>query len=109
MFGPLRVAAHRSNVCSTRVSRTLLAKGNPPPSVAETDRRLATELDRTNAVYPVTVKSNFSAIARGGLTTDYTFLTRYVDYTVCEYQKGGGDDQRRTRNGTISWSRTSSL
>ena len=48
------------------------------------------ELERISAVYPATVKSNFRSLARGGLTTGYSFLTCYADYTVHEYVLGSG-------------------
>ena len=37
-----------------------------------------------------TAKSNLLAIARGGLSTDYLFLTCYADYSVHEYLLGDG-------------------
>ena len=42
-------------------------------------------LDHLEARYRETAKSNFAAIALGGLSTDYLFLACYVDYTVTEY------------------------
>ena len=35
-------------------------------------------------------KANFRAIARGGVSTEYLFLTCYVDYAVSEYLLGDG-------------------
>ena len=67
-----------------------LAAADPLPSPAEAERRFTAELDRIGAVYPATVKSNFSAIARGGMTTGYTFLSCYADFTVAEYILGSG-------------------
>ena len=64
---------------------------DPLPSPAEAEARFISELDRINAVYPATLMSNFSALARGGPTTGYTFLTCYADYTVQEYLLGSGD------------------
>ena len=46
------------------------------------------ELNRMNPVYPETVRSNFQAIARGGLSMDYMFLTCYADYAISEYLLG---------------------
>ncbi len=63
---------------------------HPLPSPADAERRFIAELDRINAVYPATLVSNFRAIARGGLSTDYVFLTCYADYTVREYLLGSG-------------------
>ena len=62
----------------------------PLPSPAEAERRFIAELDRMNAVYPATLKANFSAIAMGGLTIGYVFLTCYADYVVSEYVVGSG-------------------
>ena len=47
---------------------------DPLPSSANAERRFMAELDRINAVYPVTVKTNFRAIARGGLTISQRVL-----------------------------------
>ena len=63
---------------------------DPLPSPEEAERRLAARLNDMNAVYPATLASNFSAIARGGLSTEYTFLTCFVDYTVQEFLLGSG-------------------
>ena len=60
------------------------------PSAAEVERRFMEELRRINPVYPKTVGMNFRALALGGLSTDYLFLTCYVDYTVHEYILGSG-------------------
>ena len=67
-----------------------LDNDDPLPSPAEAKRSLIAALDRINAVYPTTLISNFSAIARGGLSTGYTFLTCYADYTPEEYLLGSG-------------------
>ena len=63
---------------------------NPLPSAAEAERRFMAELDRINAAYPATVRSNFNAISQGGLSTEYLFLTCYADYAVHEYLLGSG-------------------
>ena len=47
-------------------------------------------LDTLNPEYKETAKSNFLAIARGGLSTEYLFLTCYVDFTASEYLLGAG-------------------
>ena len=67
-----------------------LDAGDSLPSAAETERRFMAELDRINAVYPATVRSNFQAMAQGGLSTGYLFLACYADYTVNEYLLGSG-------------------
>ena len=47
-------------------------------------------LDALEADFRETAKSNFFAIARGGVSNEYLFLACYVDYTVNEYFLGGG-------------------
>ena len=47
-------------------------------------------LDTVNPRFRETAKSSFLAIARGGLSTEYLFLTCYADYTVSEYLLGDG-------------------
>ena len=47
-------------------------------------------LDTVNPRFRETAKSSFLAIARGGLSTEYLFLTCYADYTASEYILGGG-------------------
>ncbi len=71
----------------------------PPGEVA---RRFTDELERINAVYPATVKSNFHAIAMGGLSEEYLFLTCYIDYTVAEYLLGSGST---TSKQTVAYDR----
>ena len=41
-------------------------------------------------LYLETAKSNFLAIARGGLSEEYLYLTCFGDYSVAEYLLGGG-------------------
>ncbi len=60
------------------------------PSASETERRFMAELERMKAAYPATVRSNFRAIAQGGLSTEYLFLACYADYTASEYLLGAG-------------------
>ena len=47
-------------------------------------------IDYLNLEYKETAMSNFLAIARGGLSTEYHFLTCFADYTVSEYILGAG-------------------
>ena len=65
-----------------------LNDSDPLPSAAEVERRFMAELDVINPIYPGTVRSNFLAIARGGVSTEYMFLTCFADYTVQEYLLG---------------------
>ena len=60
------------------------------PSATEIERRFMQNLEVANPIYPQTVRSNFRAIASGGLTSDYVFLTCFIDYTVHEYILGSG-------------------
>ena len=73
------------------------------PSAAEVERLFMEELDRINPIFPETVKSNFRALARGGLSTDFQFLTCYVDYTVDEYLLGSSSATTTTL--TIAYDR----
>ena len=54
-------------------------------------------LDTFNPEYRETAKSNFLAIARGGLSEEYLFLTCFADYTVTSYLLGTG-----TTPGTVT-------
>ena len=47
-------------------------------------------LDTLAPAYRETAKSNFRAIARGGLSEEYLFLACFVDYTVSNYLLGAG-------------------
>ena len=47
-------------------------------------------LDVLNPEFRETAKSNFLAIARGGLSEDYLFLTCFADYAVTNYLLGTG-------------------
>ena len=50
-------------------------------------------LDVINPEYRETAKSNFLAIARGGLSEEYLFLTCFADYAVTSYSaRRGADD-----------------
>ena len=66
------------------------------PNASEVERRLMNALDQTNPVYPETVRSNFRALAQGGLSSDYQFLTCYAHLTVHEYLLGSGDQNLTT-------------
>ena len=60
------------------------------PSASFLEVLFTVTLDTLNPEYKETAKSNFLAIARGGLSTEYLFLTCYVDYTASEYLLGAG-------------------
>ena len=60
------------------------------PSASFLEILFTVTLDTLNPEYKETAKSNFLAIARGGLSTEYLFLTCYVDFTASEYLLGAG-------------------
>ena len=60
----------------------------PHPAVVEI--LLMSALDAIEPPYIETAKSNFRAIARGGLSREYLFLTCFADYTVSSYLLGSG-------------------
>lgn len=60
------------------------------PSASFLEILFTVTLDTLNPAYKETAKSNFLAIAQGGLSTEYLFLTCYVDYTASEYILGAG-------------------
>ena len=48
------------------------------------------ELDLISVAYPEAARANLRTLARGGVTTDYQFLSCYANYTVHEYVLGTG-------------------
>ena len=60
------------------------------PSPEDVERQFMSHLDRINVAFPETAKASFRSIARGGFSTDYMFLTCFMDYTVAEYLLGSG-------------------
>lgn len=60
------------------------------PSPSALERQFMSYVDTMDTRFQPTMRSNFTTLARGGHTTDYVFLTCYVDYTVHEYLLGGG-------------------
>ena len=60
------------------------------PDAAFMEALFAATMDVLDPAYRETAKSNFDAIARGGLSTEYLFLTCYANYTVSEYLLGSG-------------------
>ena len=49
-----------------------------------------TALDTLDVNYLETAKSNLMAVAKGGLSTEYQFLTCFADYSANSYLLGGG-------------------
>ena len=60
------------------------------PSAAYLQIMFSVILDDLNPEYRETAKSNFLAIARGGLSEEYLFLTCFADYSVSSYLLGAG-------------------
>ena len=67
-----------------------LAAADTLPSASFLEILFTVTLDTLDPEYKETAKSNFLAIARGGLSTDYLFLTCYVDFTASVYLLGAG-------------------
>ena len=67
-----------------------LAATDTVPSASFLEILFTVTLDTLEPEYKETAKSNFLAIARGGLSTEYLFLTCYVDFTASEYLLGAG-------------------
>ena len=60
------------------------------PARSHLEALFAATLDVVFTDYRETAKSNFLAIARGGLSEEYRFLTCFADYTVSDYLLGAG-------------------
>ena len=60
------------------------------PGAAEVERRFMEELDRIGPEFPETAEANFRVLARGGISTEFVFLSCYADYQVSEYLLGSG-------------------
>ncbi|MCY3956785.1 MAG: hypothetical protein OXG65_00635, partial [Chloroflexi bacterium] len=60
------------------------------PDVATLELLFAATLDTLDPKYRETAKANFLAIARGGESMDYLFLTCFADYAVTNFLLGSG-------------------
>ena len=93
-FYPLRLARHCARTLAQREAAIRfwlgLAATDTVPSASFLEVLFTVTLDTLNPEYKETAKSNFLAIARGGLSTEYLFLTCYVDFTASEYLLGAG-------------------
>ncbi len=67
------------------------------PPVALLEILFTVILNNVNPEYRETAKANFLAIARGGLSEEYLFLTCFADYAVTSYVLGTG-----TTPGTVT-------
>ena len=60
------------------------------PSTATLELLFAVVLDTLDPAYRETAKANLLAIARGGESLDYSFLTCFADYAVTNFLLGSG-------------------
>ena len=67
-----------------------LGPDDPIPDAAYLAIFFTVILDGLDPEFRETAKSNFLAIARGGLSTEYLFLACYADYTTTAYLLGTG-------------------
>ena len=67
-----------------------LDAGDTLPAASYVETLFEASLDVVRPLFVDTAKSNFAAIARGGLSTEYLFLTCYADFTAQEYILGAG-------------------
>ena len=67
-----------------------LAPEDALPESAFLEALFTATFDVLDTPFRETVKSNFHAIAQGGLSTEYLFLACYADYTTNEYILGAG-------------------
>ena len=70
---------------------------DPIPPADYLEALFTATLDTLSPAYRETAKSNFLAIARGGLSEEYLFLTCFADYAVTSYLLGAG-----TTPGTVT-------
>ncbi|MDE2902932.1 MAG: hypothetical protein OXP73_07865 [Chloroflexota bacterium] len=67
-----------------------LGAGGAIPDQVFLERLFAVVLDTVGPDYRETAKANFLAIARGGESRDYLFLTCFADYAVTNFLLGSG-------------------
>ena len=63
---------------------------DPLPSPVEVETRFLQILGAMDPAFPETTEANFRDLARGGLSTDYVFLSCFADFSVTEYILGAG-------------------
>ena len=63
------------------------------PDVAFLETMFTAAMDVIDPLYRETAKSNFLAMARGGLSEEYLFLTCHADYVPSEYLLGTGPNK----------------
>ena len=67
-----------------------LDSDDPLPSTADLETLFTVTLETLDPDYRETAKANFLAIARGGESMDYLFLTCFADYAVTNFLLGSG-------------------
>ena len=67
-----------------------LEDDDPLPLASEVETRFVTILDAIRPAFPETAEANFRALARGGLSVEFVFLTCFSDFSVVEYLVGSG-------------------
>ena len=67
-----------------------LGPTDPIPDATELEVLFRVVLDEINPDFRETAKANFLAIARGGESMDYLFLTCFADYAVSHFLLGSG-------------------
>ena len=92
--GIARTAAQREDAIRFWLQ---LKATDPIPPADYLEALFTATLDTLSPAYRETAKSNFLAIARGGLSEEYLFLTCFADYTVSNYLLGTG-----TTPGTVT-------
>ena len=85
--GITRTAQQRENAIRYWLQ---ILPADPIPTVAVVEALFAVVLDTLDPDYRETVKANFLAIARGGESMDYLFLTCFADYAVTGFLLGSG-------------------
>ena len=85
--GIARTAAQREDAIRFWLQ---LGTGETIPERSHLEALFTATLDVVFPEYRETAKSNFLAIARGGLSEEYLFLTCFADYTVSNYLLGAG-------------------
>ncbi|MCY3958186.1 MAG: cadherin domain-containing protein, partial [Chloroflexi bacterium] len=85
--GTARTPAQRSDAIRTWLQ---LSPTDAIPDVAYLEAFFTVVLDEFNPSYRETAKANFLAIARGGESREYLFLTCFADYAVTSFLLGTG-------------------
>ncbi|MDE2904085.1 MAG: cadherin domain-containing protein, partial [Chloroflexota bacterium] len=85
--GTARTTAQRNDAIRTWLQ---LSPTDAIPDVAYLEAFFTVVLDEFNPSYRETAKANFLAIARGGESREYLFLTCFADYAVTNFLLGTG-------------------